>query len=470
MRRGIQYSRKSTNPRDFLDEKEGIKYQEQVMDEYCIKHNIEIIARYSDVGYSGVHTQRPELLEMLDFLKKSEEKIDVLLFFSVDRLGRDLRNNINLALKISGFVNKIVFVSEGITNNYEHFKLFLILKSIVAEEERINIITRLAGGRRTKVMNRKIYSGNKAPLGYVQKKDGSLKLASLDETKDLTDIIGLEAVNYIFLAYLSNQSLSQIAKDLRRKFGLTRMGKVWDKNSVAYILRNDIYAGILSGKISGEEYTIPSGNIEPLLSMVTYQFVKTKISNSVKGRKPKKNTLPQLSICIQCLKPVVLIGEEISCPSCRKSINAELLSKSIKKKLVEHLFGNYTSDIVNRYLMNERTNLFFRIQNLKEKVKDLEGTQLLIESMFKDDPKELKLLLSYNKDEIRNLEREIREINHFLEFLYGEKAIDLNEEDVLIKGRNDLSLDLPHLLLIDFNLRDVYIKFHPCVFEGKTKR
>ena len=468
MKRGIQYSRKSTNPRDFLDEKEGIKYQEQVMDEYSINHNIEVIARYSDIGYSGVHTQRPELLEMLDFLEKSEEKVDVLLFYSVDRLGRDLRNNINLALKVSGFVNNIVFVSEGITNNYEHFKLFLILKSIVAEEERINIITRLAGGRRTKVMNRKIYSGNKAPLGYVQKKDGSLKLASLDEKKGLSDIIGLEVVNYIFLAYLSNQSLSQIAKDLRRKFGLTRLGKVWDKNSVAYILRNDVYAGILSGKMSGEEYTIPSGNVEPLLSMVTYQFVKAKINNSIKGRKPKKNSLPSLSICIKCLKPIILVGEEISCPTCWKSINAELISKTIEKKLTGHLFGNYTNDTVNSYLMSERPNLYFRLQSLKGKVKDLEGTRLLIGSMFNDDPKELKLLLSYNKDEISKLEREIREANHFLEFLYDKKTTNLDEEKFLSKGSNDLYFDLPYLILIDLNLRNVYIKFHPCVFEGKT--
>lgn len=289
------YGRKSLTPKGFVNEKESVRYQEQVMEEYAHNHNMKIVAKFSDVGYSGVHTQRPELIEMLEFLQNSEQKIDVLLIYTVDRLGRDLRNNINLVLQITDLVKKVIFVVEDISNNYEHFKMFLILKSIVAEEERINLLNRFASARWTKVTSRKIFNGAKKPLGYVQKGE-KLKKATMDETNDLQEVQGLEAVNYIILGYLSNQSISQIAKNLKKNFGLTRSGKEWDKNSVAYILQNDIYAGILSGKMKGEKYEVPTDNVEPLLSKTAYEFIQAKLRNTVKGRRPKNNALPLLTV------------------------------------------------------------------------------------------------------------------------------------------------------------------------------
>ncbi|PFA67332.1 hypothetical protein CN378_10825 [Bacillus sp. AFS015802] len=340
MEKTITYGRKSINPKGFVSEKDSIRYQEQVMEEYALNHNMEIVAKYSDIGYSGANTQRPELIEMLEFLQNEEEKVDVLLFYTVDRLGRDLRNNINLVLQISDLVKKIVFVVEGISNDYEHFKMFLILKSIVAEEERINLLNRFASARWTKVTSRQIFNGAKKPLGYVQKGE-ELRKATIEETKDLKEIQGLEALNYIILAYLSNQSISQIAKNLSRNFGLTRSGKKWDKNSVAYILRNDIYAGILSGRMKGERYEVPTNKVEPLLSKTTYEFIQARLKNTIKGRQPKNNALALLSVCIHCLKPVSQVGPLISCPECKRSMEIEDISSAVERNLIDYLLGSY---------------------------------------------------------------------------------------------------------------------------------
>ena len=468
MEKTITYGRKSINPKGFVSEKDSIRYQEQVMDEYALNHNMEIVARYSDIGYSGANTQRPELIEMLEFLQNEEEKVDVLLFYTVDRLGRDLRNNINLVLQISDLVKKIVFVVEGISNDYEHFKMFLILKSIVAEEERINLLNRFASARWTKVTSRQIFNGAKKPLGYVQKGE-ELKKATIEETKELKDIQGLEALNYIILAYLSNQSISQIAKNLSRNFGLTRSGKKWDKNSVAYILRNDIYAGILSGRMKGERYEVPTNKVEPLLSKTTFEFIQARLKNTIKGRQPKNNALPLLSVCIHCLKPVSQVGPMISCPECKRSMETEDISRAVERNLTDYLLSSYSTKSVELYLKEKRNNLFYSLHKYQEKVKQLEGTQQLIRSLFYDDPTELKLLLSYNKEEIRQLLREQKETQSFLEFLFDEETVRL--EDVLRTGKNeDLYVHLPYLQLIDFESNEVYLKFHPCVFEEDAQR
>jgi hypothetical protein len=322
-------------------------------------------------------------------------------------------------------------------------------------------------GKRAKVKYQKKFFGSKKPLGYIKEEDGSLKLATVDKTKELQEIIGLEAVNYIFLAYLSNQPISQIAKNLKYRFGLTRSGKEWDKNSVAYILRNDIYAGLLTGKIKGEEYIVHSDKVEPLLSQTAHQFVKTKINNETKGRKPNKRLLPPLTMCVHCLKSIVQNGSELSCPNCLETIDADFVNSSIEKNLTSYLFGQYSNENVDRYLSAKKSNLFLHINRLQEKIKDLKGTQKLIEAMFDDDPQELKLLLSHNFRDIWRTEREINETVQFLEFLYGENQISL---EVVLDSRsgNELYIHLPYLILIDLIDLKIYLKFHPCIFERET--
>jgi len=123
-----------------------------------------------------------------------------------------------------------------------------------------------------------------------------------------------------------------------------------------------------------------------------------------------------------------------SCPSCGSSIEVEYIYSAVERNLAEYLFGHYSNESVERYLKEKRINLFFSIHKYQEKVKQIEGTQQLIKSLFFDDPTELKLLLFYNKEEIRRLLREKRETQSFLEFLFDEEAVLM--EDAFKGGKN----------------------------------
>lgn len=195
--------------------------------------------------------------------------------------------------------------------------------------------------------------------------------------------------------------------------------------------------------MKGEKYEVPTDNVEPLLSKTAYEFIQAKLGNTVKGRRPKNNALPLLTVCLHCLKPVSQVGPVISCSSCGSSIEVEYISSAVERNLTEYLLGHYSNESVERYLKEKRNNLFFSLHKYQEKVKQLEGTQQLIKSLFFDDPTELKLLLFYNKEEIRRLLREKRETQSFLEFLFDEEAVLL--EDAFKGGKNkDLYVHLPY--------------------------
>ncbi|MBH0169294.1 recombinase family protein [Fictibacillus sp. 18YEL24] len=84
MKKAIAYCRKSTiNNR--LTEEQGVLYQLKSIEQYAEYHQMNIVKTYSDVGYSGRNTERPELQEMLFDLKTMKIEADVLLIYSVDR-------------------------------------------------------------------------------------------------------------------------------------------------------------------------------------------------------------------------------------------------------------------------------------------------------------------------------------------------------------------------------------------------
>ena len=102
----------------------------------------------------------------------------------------------------------------------------------------------LTEGKRVKTRDLGVFIGNTKALGYVrnEKKDGALKegkllLTTIKNTKDITALQGYEVVQFIFMAYLCNLSLHQIANELNKQFGLTRRGTGWMHKSVRCIVK-----------------------------------------------------------------------------------------------------------------------------------------------------------------------------------------------------------------------------------------
>ncbi|OMF59313.1 hypothetical protein BK139_12975 [Paenibacillus sp. FSL R5-0490] len=157
---------------------------------------MNIIKKYSDIGYSGASLERPELLEMLNDLKLSQ--VDYLLVFSVDRFGRDLVNNIDTMLEILDLVKHVVFITESFSSSSEYFKMFFLILTAISQEERERLLSRVKEGRRVKVLIREAYDG-KYPLGYVKMASSEVISPVNEETSDdLSKIQEIHILKYIF--------------------------------------------------------------------------------------------------------------------------------------------------------------------------------------------------------------------------------------------------------------------------------
>ncbi len=175
-RLAISYCRISTKVKGKSVE-ESVGYQQQEINNYAKQKGLELIREFSDVGYSGKNTDRPELKEMVEYLRYTELKIEELIIYSIDRFGRDLQHNIKQMLVISNLV-KVSFVTFPISSEADSFKFMFLLRTGVAQDERERLLMRCASGRSNKILNRKSFDGNYYPLGLIKEEDSETLIST----------------------------------------------------------------------------------------------------------------------------------------------------------------------------------------------------------------------------------------------------------------------------------------------------
>ena len=91
---------------------------------------------------SGKNLERPVLLKLLDKLKEGDE----LYVVSIDRLGRRIKDIVDVVESLSERGITIVSVNENINTSTDFGRVFVCLASIFAEVERKNIRERQRAG------------------------------------------------------------------------------------------------------------------------------------------------------------------------------------------------------------------------------------------------------------------------------------------------------------------------------------
>ena len=86
--------------------------QEWVMNERSITFNIQIIKKFSDIGYPASNLKRPALHEMIKFMKNSNEKIDLIYFYGIEQYEKDWIRIKYLESIMSSYVHEIVYIKD----------------------------------------------------------------------------------------------------------------------------------------------------------------------------------------------------------------------------------------------------------------------------------------------------------------------------------------------------------------------
>lgn len=464
---GIAYCRKSIIVKGMSDE-QSVNYQQEAINRYAKQHNITIIKQYSDVGYSGKNTDRPELQMMLEDLNSGEEQVDYLLFYSVDRLGRDLEGNIGTFLKITEYVEIVASVSEHLTNDVEYFKTFFLLLTSHAQTEREHLLLRMADGRKAKIINRKSFNGSYLPLGYVKSlSDNKERLvpANQNNTDDFAAIQELQMVHEIFYGYLQGMSLRKIAERLHQYYGLTRRQTKWTHKSVRYVLSNPAYIGKMNGVLrNSESYYIEDANIEPIVDSLLFAVVQRSLRFEQQGRRRALAAgLPLYNLCLSCATPIVRKGEFIMCPNCKKSAEArtlnQVLAESFIRVLARRGIDKFEKDLVELVTCYEwkRKKLLRWLSQLNDRYETIQRM-----NDYKNHVGKEKMILANTKESTKT-RKELEWIETVINAFKAERLKDRDFSYLLLSTR---LIKLSYVVFIDLEAKEIEVMFHRDLMKG----
>ncbi|WP_249870079.1 hypothetical protein [Oceanobacillus saliphilus] len=101
-KQGLLYTQRTIQP------VENIINTEERIKRFLILSDIEIVKKFSDIGYANL--MRPGLNELLKFIANTEQKIDTIVFYSFDLSGKDRRRIDFVLPRIKKTVENVMWI------------------------------------------------------------------------------------------------------------------------------------------------------------------------------------------------------------------------------------------------------------------------------------------------------------------------------------------------------------------------
>jgi site-specific DNA recombinase len=226
---------------------------------------VRVNKRYDDGGFTGGNLERPALKRLMEDVQLG--LIDVIVVYKMDRLTRALLDFSKLVEVFDKHGVTFVSVTENFNTTTSMGRLTLNMLLSFAQFEREVIGERI----RDKFLASKrkgLWMGGVPPLGY-----------DVIERKLILNRQEAKIITFIFEQYQRHGSIIRLVKELEDRCyrtkswvtqeGKKRQGKKIDSGMVNKVLRNPVYAGIISHK--KEHY---KGEQEAIISQETWDAVK----------------------------------------------------------------------------------------------------------------------------------------------------------------------------------------------------
>lgn len=401
--------------------------QEDRLLKYCKYNNIEVKGIYRE-DYSAKNFNRPEWRELFSEIKKKSLGEDKnILFIKWDRFSRNVEYAYEMIGKLRKYKTTAMAIDQPIDFSVPESTVMLAVYLAVPEAENTRRAQNTSNGiRRAKLMGK---YPNKAPIGFINVTlmDGKKTIVPKEPEAEI--------IKWAFNQVVQNDhKISEINRIVNDK------GLICSRSHFFRVLRNPVYCGYISIKLSSNEKQIIKGLHEPLISESLFYQVQSVI-----------NTERKITAKIDDLKAMFFLRGFLTCPicnrkltgsfsngkrkrypyyhchdGCRTRINAALLNDCYQHKLQQLILSNSTIELFKTILQDQniktqKTSYLYTKHLVERKMKEekltlSQGRKLLIAGILKiEDYDELKKENQVNtknlKKEEHNIVLKLRAIN-----------------------------------------------------------
>ncbi|MCI1930878.1 MAG: recombinase family protein [Clostridia bacterium] len=217
--------------RQSVDKKDSISIETQL--EKCLKESNGKYMVFSDKGFSGKDTNRPQFQKMMKLIK--EGKINRIIVYRLDRFSRSIADFSALWQVLSANGVEFISVNERFDTSTPIGRAMLYIIMSFAQLERETIAERIRDNYFSR-LEKGIWPGGPAPYGFdiIKKNIQGKNFSVLSENENAAN------VKEIFDLYSSEKvSLGEIGKYMRQK-GDNNL--TWNNLSVSRIIKCAEYA------------------------------------------------------------------------------------------------------------------------------------------------------------------------------------------------------------------------------------
>ena len=212
----------------------SLDMQTNILKKFAKNNHMTVTRIFREEGKSARHTfNRPVYLEMMEYIQKSPDQVDVVLSHKLDRMHRDETGMYNSLEILKKYGVRYIAVADGIDTADSDYQIQLAVQAALSANFSRNLSKETRKGQQAGAENCQ-HMGGKPPYGYRVDKD--TRLLEIDETT-------APAVRKIFELYADGYSTSDICGWLEENGYKTSNGNPFKANTLNSILRNEKYRG-----------------------------------------------------------------------------------------------------------------------------------------------------------------------------------------------------------------------------------
>lgn len=386
---------------------QSIDGQIRVCQDYCRRHNIQVVDTYIDRALSAFkdNDKRLEFHRMInDSAKKNFEAVIVYKF---DRFARDMYVSADAKFKLQKNGVRVISATESVGEGPERV-LFESMYAGMAAYYSLNLSENVKRGMLESALKAQS-TGGPVPLGYIIK-----------DKKFQIDLKTAPIVRKIFEMAACGVNCAQIARQLNDEGFCNSKGDLFQKTNIIWILNNEKY----TGKYKYNNIVVEDG-MPALVSQELYEEAHNKMTTNVKGHKNKaaEYYLSGKLICTEC--DTHMVGDSsknstgniyryYTCGNKKRGEGCKALSIS-KEELEEVVFNNIANDILSDENIDQMADMILNeinrrksdqsvLDGLREQKKEIEKKCFNIRKAIADGSSSQALLNDLEDLEIRGIE------------------------------------------------------------------
>lgn len=280
------------------DDGYSIEYQLSECQDYLNKHGLTLTKTYIDQAVTGTKVAgRDAFHELIHDVKN--DLIDIIVVYKFSRIFRNAYESHKYRKLLKKHGVKLISVTQQVDDETSSGQLMIGVMANIDEYQSAVISDHVKSAMR-EMVSEGFFAGGTVPYGY---KLEVVQHGKKTRKKYVPDEFEKEVVKKLFELYADNYSLKYL-QDYTKSIGAaTRQGKSFGITSIARMLRNDFYIGILRYNAQGHEPIVVYDVIPPIIDKVLWDRVQQrhKSQRHIKPRKRKDlYSLTGKIVCGKC--------------------------------------------------------------------------------------------------------------------------------------------------------------------------